>query len=683
MNPSSAQAAVIVDELIQGGVTDVVLCPGSRSAPLAFALHAADAAGRIRLHVRVDERGAGFLALGLGRASERAAAVVTTSGTAVANLHPAVLEAHHGGVPLLVLSADRPPRLRDVGANQVIDQLRVFGDGTLRYQHDLAVAARVTGQNGYWRGQVCRALAGANGVTGGRPGPAQLNVPFDVPLVPDDDGSGYDAVLGGAVLGGAAPDDWPESLAGRGGPWTAVVGAPSVPAASAAGPAPRRTSGGGPQAASIARTAAPDPADSSSGDRGRPRADPAAGMTQAPRRSGQRVGAVPFPSPGERCLVIADLTHPWASAVAAAGVPVIGEAGGLAGERVLAAGMHLLADAEFLARHRPDRVIVLGRPTLFRAVTALLARGDIVIDVVDNPAAYADLAGTVRLVSPWFQAPRVIDDGPVAVSPQAGPAAVDDDPDAASGVARAGDGDAWAGAWRAADEAARAAIDDLLDDGVLSGPLLARTVAAALPDGATLFVGSSQSPRDLARFARPRDGVRVLANRGVAGIDGSLSTAVGIALAQGSATAGPSSLSAPAGAVSGAPHPVYALLGDLAFLHDVTALAIGPHEPRPDLTVVVANNDGGGIFAALEQGDARFGRAFERVFGTPTGTQLAQLAEAFGVEHVLATTVEEVADEVAGPPRGIRVVEVPTSRTGLREFDAAVTAAVRAALVDL
>src|ERR687897_1352512 len=127
VNPSTAHAQVIVDELVRSGVTDAVLCPGSRSAPLAFALHVADAAGRLRLHVRIDERTAGFLALGLALRSGRPVPVGTTWGTAVANLHPAVLEASHAGVPLLLLTADRPPELRGVGANQTIDQLGLFG----------------------------------------------------------------------------------------------------------------------------------------------------------------------------------------------------------------------------------------------------------------------------------------------------------------------------------------------------------------------------------------------------------------------------------------------------------------------------------------------------------------------------------------------------------------------------
>ena len=127
MNPSTALAHVLVDELVRGGVREAVLSPGSRSAPLAFALHDADRAGRLRLHVRIDERSAGFLALGLAKASGRPVPVVTTSGTATANLHPAVLEAAHAGVPLLVLTADRPPELRGTGANQTIDQLGLYG----------------------------------------------------------------------------------------------------------------------------------------------------------------------------------------------------------------------------------------------------------------------------------------------------------------------------------------------------------------------------------------------------------------------------------------------------------------------------------------------------------------------------------------------------------------------------
>jgi 2-succinyl-5-enolpyruvyl-6-hydroxy-3-cyclohexene-1-carboxylate synthase len=557
VNPSTAQATVLVDELIAGGVTEAVLCPGSRNAPLSMALHAADGAGRIRLHVRVDERTAGFLALGLARGSGRPAAVATTSGTAVANLHPAVLEAWHGGVPMVVLSADRPPELRDVGANQVIDQRSVFGGG-VRFFHDFGLARSTAGQNGYWRSMVCRALVAARGSASGRPGPVQLNIPLSEPLLPDGD------------------EVWPESLAGRGGPWTRVE------------------------------------------------AVPAPGW-----EAGQ---AIPAPEAGERCLFVAEFGHPWAAQIAAHGFPVVAEAGGLGGSSVLSCGVHLLGDKDFRRRHRPDRVVVLGRPTLFRAITSLLADPAVRVDVVAPTVDYPDPSGRAGAVAAWL--------APLAEPADSG----------------------WAEAWRTADRKASAAVADALRDrDVATSPVLARTLTAALPRAATLVVASSQPPRDLGMFAQARDGVRVVANRGVAGIDGLVSTSIGVALTTGAV-------------------PTYALLGDLALLHDVTGLAIGPHEPRPDLTIVVANNDGGGIFGPLESGEPLHANAFERVFGTPTGAGLAPIVDGFGVEHLLAVTADELVDAVAEPPSGVRVVEVPVTRTDLRELLAGIRSAVGGAL---
>ena len=183
MNPSTALATVLVDEMVRGGVREAVLCPGSRSAPLAYALQEADAAGRLRLHVRVDERSAGFLALGLAKLTRRPVPVVTTSGTAVANLHPAVLEASHAGVPLLVLTADRPQELRGTGANQTTDQGGFFG-AAVRWSHELAAPERRAGQNGSWRSVVARACVAARGDLTGEAGPVHVNVPLREPLVP-------------------------------------------------------------------------------------------------------------------------------------------------------------------------------------------------------------------------------------------------------------------------------------------------------------------------------------------------------------------------------------------------------------------------------------------------------------------------------------------------------------------
>ena len=185
VTPSSALATVLVDELARNGVREVVLCPGSRSAPLAYAVLAAERSGGLRLHVRVDERSAGFLALGLARGSGNPVAVVTTSGTAVANLHPAVLEAHHAGVPLVVVSADRPHELRGTGANQTTEQPGLFGSA-IRYAADLPAPLARPGLTPFWRSTVCRALAAATGSTGGLPGPVHLNVCLREPLAPDE-----------------------------------------------------------------------------------------------------------------------------------------------------------------------------------------------------------------------------------------------------------------------------------------------------------------------------------------------------------------------------------------------------------------------------------------------------------------------------------------------------------------
>lgn len=558
VNPSTALARVLIDELISCGVTDVVLAPGSRNAPLSIALHDADATDRLRLHVRIDERTAGFLALGLARGSGRPTAVVTTSGTAVANLHPAVLEASHGGVPLIVLSADRPPWLRDVGANQTVDQRGLFGPA-LRMFHEFAVPRRSAGQQAGWRAMLCRAVAIASGA-GGFPGPVQLNVALADPLLPDNQPA--DQQL----------DGWPESLAGRAGPWTTVIGS-----------------------------------------------DDTLGPTVAPTADGERV------------LFVSDVTHPWSAAIADAGQLVIAEAGGAAGSAVLSAGLHLLGIAEFMDAVTPERVIVLGRPTLFRQVQQLLSDHRVVVDVIAHPAGYADPTGSARVVAPGWPDLRELPD------------------------------QAWAAQWRDADRRAAAAVQATLAElDINASPRLARDLVAALPSRATLVLGSSQSPRDVALTAAARDGVRVIANRGVAGIDGTISTAVGVALTADNG-------------------PTVALIGDLTFLHDTSGLLIGPHEPRPDLAIVVSNNDGGAIFGTLESGRPQHAAAFERVFGTPHGVLLAGLTESFGAEHILVSTADELPDALADPG-GIRVVEVPTSRTELPATLGRFEAAVRAAL---
>jgi 2-succinyl-5-enolpyruvyl-6-hydroxy-3-cyclohexene-1-carboxylate synthase len=560
MSPATAFARVLVDELVRGGVTDAVLAPGSRSAPVALALAAAERAGRLRLHVRIDERTAAFLALGLAKASGRPVPVLTTSGTAAAHLHAAVLEADASGVPLLALTADRPPELRATGANQTIDQAGLYG-GAVRWAADVGVpeAGREPEQNRYWRSLVAKALLTARGALSADPGPVHLNLALREPLLPD----GEDTALTGPWAGRPA-----------GAPWTAA-GATTNPTSRASGWAERTlvVIGDGP---------------------------PFWG-----RIAGEHAGALGWP-------VVAE--------------PSSGGWSGLRG------GALLLGVPDWLDAHRPDRVVVVGRPTLSRPVSALLADARVEVETTTVRPRWPDAGRSTAAVGLGF------DGGP------------------AEGYSISY---AWAREW--ADAAARvgAAVDDVLDAAPeLTAARLARDVVAALPPGSLLVLGSSTPVRDVDRLAVPRGDLTLLANRGVAGIDGTISTAVGAASIHGG--------------------PAFALMGDLTFLHDLTGLLLGEGEPAPDLTVVVPDNDGGGIFAQLEPGEERHAGDYRRVFGTPHGRDLVRVAQALG----WAATCVESATELPGALAlgGPRVVVVRTDQRAEARLASRLREAAAAAL---
>ena len=565
MNPSQALATVLVDELVRGGVRDVVLCPGSRSAPLAYALLAADRAERLRLHVRVDERSAGFLALGLAMGSRSPVVVVTTSGTAVANLHPAVLEAHHAGLPLVVFSADRPHELRGTGANQTTAQPGIFGAST-RWSADLPAPVVRPGLPPFWRSTVCRALAAATGATGGEPGPVHVNVSLREPLAPDS----------------SAPE-WPDSLEGRpdARPW--VVAPP-----------------GGTEDGSGARA----------GSRSAPTLPDA-------ERTLVLVGRTRDPHLGEAAVA-------WA---AERGHPVVAEPFGRRSVRAAALphGPLVLNATDWLDAHEPERVVVVGRVTLSRAVGALLRRPGVRVEVVSEGAQWPDPSHVAAAVHP----------ASVVALATAGDPAVRGE---------------WAEQWQAAGCALTKAVA-AQQFPWSTGLAVADVVATGLPTDALLVVGSSNPVRDLDLAAAGPVAGEVLANRGLAGIDGVVSTAVGAALAQPG-------------------RPAYALLGDLTLLHDANGLLVGPEEPVPDLTLVVVNDDGGGIFTTLEHGAPERAADFERVFGTPTGTDLEALCGAHGIRHTLAPTRTAFTDAFEERPDGLHVVEVRVDRATHRKAHA-------------
>ena len=534
VNPSTAGARVVVDELVRCGVTDLVLAPGSRSAPLAIAAAEAEQRGDLVLHVRPDERSAGYVAIGLAKVTGIPAAVITTSGTAAANLLPAMVEADEAGVPMLALTADRPPALRGVGANQAIDQVRIFGTSA-RLAVDMAVPARELGAVRVWRSTIARAVATATDP--GNPGPVHVNIPYTEPLVPDGD------------------DEWVEPLDGRpnGRPWTADA---------------RITAG------------VSNPFD-----------DILSEIVDIPSVPARGLVIVGDHDDADAIELIDDLADTM-------GWPVISEPSGNATgcATALAHGALLAGDADFVSAHQPELVVTIGRVGLSRAIARLIASAPLHI-AIDIRAQWSDPARSADVVLAAVPLP---------------PGAAEAD-------------EAWLEAWESADVLAAAAIETALatTDALFTGMHVARTAAACVPDGGLLFVGPSWPVRHVYLFAATEpEGAIVLGNRGTSGIDGCISSAWGAAVAVQRAGGG----------------PAVALVGDLTFLYDSNGLLVPEDEPRPDLVIVVADNNGGGIFSQLEQGTDDHAHVFERVFGTPLSTDIAALAESLGVSSAVVDT---------------------------------------------
>ena len=553
-------ALTLVDELARSGVTDACLAPGSRSAPMALAL--AEHPG-MAVHVHLDERSAAFFALGAAKRSGRPVVVLCTSGTAAANLHPAVLEADHARTPLLVLTADRPPELRGTGANQATDQLKLYGQA-VRWFCEVGVPGDDPAAGRYWRSLASRALAEA---TGPPAGPVHLNLAFADPLVP-------------LALPGPAAGGWPR-LGG-------------APAPGRPGRAPWTAAPAGLRAAA-------------SGD--------VAALAEAVRANPRGVLVAGWGS---------DLDPDAVDAFAAAsGWPVLADplSGSRRGPAAVSTYDGLVRAPRFAAAHRPTLAVRAGAAPTSKALTAWLDEsvGQVVVDpaggwldpartatlrlTADPSALLAATAALLGVHGPTPAAPPVPPTGPAPGSGASPPSP-------------------WLRAWLEAERAAREAIDGLLDE--WAEPFegrVARDLVGWLPAGATLVVGSSMPVRDVDAFARPREGLRFVANRGLSGIDGLVATALGVAAASD--------------------EPVAALCGDLALLHDASSLLGAAGRPR-GAVLVVCDNDGGGIFSFLPQAELP-GDLFEPLFGTPHGLDLTALAAA---ARVPARVVEKAADLV-------------------------------------
>lgn len=536
-SPASDFAVAFLAELIRRGVREVVVCPGSRSQALALAAAEFERAGLLRLQVRIDERSAGFLALGLARESGRPVVVVTTSGTAVANLHPAVLEASHSGVPLIVVTADRPAELLGIGANQTTVQAGIFGTA-VREAWDVAAPTSSAG-----------AVDLAAEVVSNLAGPVHVNLALREPL---------SAVV---PLPEVVPGEW----------------MPPPPGSDVATLEP------GPLTVVVAGTGA-----------------------------------------GERAEEIARQL----------GAPLLAEvtSGARFGPNLVPAYRTLLAEPGF--GDRIERVVVFGHPTLSREIPAFLESGHVEAIVVRGPERDAYNPG---------RSAHIVDGLTVTGDPH---------PDAR----------AWVGPWVAASRTLLA-VDDVpaasLGDDRVERAEFARAQLARLREPVTrrmlaeavwantwphdrLVLGASRLIRTLDRVAVGKK-IPVVANRGLAGIDGTIATATGVALA------------------STADGVTRVLLGDLALLHDAGSLAPTPGEPQPRMQVIVGNDGGGTIFDALEVAGTADAELFDRVLYTPHAVDIAALAAAYGWEYRRAATRAELDDALTAS--GDRVlIEVPLAR---------------------
>lgn len=517
--PTQLFAATFVDELARSGLRHACVAPGSRSAALAMAL--ARHPG-IRLWMHVDERSASFFALGIAKATDAPVALLCTSGTAAAEFHPAVIEAHHSLTPLLVLTADRPPELREVGANQAIDQSRLYGPA-VRWFFDPGLPDADPAGPRRWRRLAARALAEAAGPPAG---PVHLNLPFREPLTP----------------------------------------APGQP----------------PRAA---------PAEAEPLRAGRGRQQPSADMLE-------RVSAAL--ANAERAVVVAGemrdgerLRRPLDALLSKLDAPLLAEPSSQLRRRsalgLVDAYDAMLRDPAFAHGHAPDLVLRLGAPPTSKALNQFLARYRPRVIVVDADGGWRDpdlVAGDVLRCDPA----ALIDQAAERLPTTAG---------------------AWQREWRDAGSTAAAALERRLYRTPMHEGHVVRALARELPERATVFVGSSMAIRDVDTFWPPAaPGLRFLGNRGASGIDGLVSTGLGVAAAGRDDAA------------------VVLLLGDLSLYHDMNGLwSIGRHGLKS--VIVVLDNNGGGIFDFLPQ--AQHPDVFEEVFATPLGLRLEDVARLYGL----------------------------------------------------
>lgn len=517
---STANARAIVQSCLDSGVEHVVIAPGSRNAPLSWAFSQAEKMGLIKIHVRIDERDAGFLALGIAKVTKKPVPVVVTSGSAVANLLPAIVEAFHSAIPVIVLSADRPASSRGISAPQTINQFGIFGT-FVKSQIDIASHAIDIKE-------VCEGISSS---VSGRPGPVQINIQFELPLMPD-----------------VADLDW-------------------IPSAASLKPVPNLE------------------------------CEPK--QIQVPSRG---VFVIGDNSDADSVSQISELSKQI-------GWPIIWEptANAHSFDNSISHGVVLLQAG---ITPNVEVVVTFGTVGLSRAILGLLKNAPLHL-AIQSPTSGPDLP------NPVASAKEIFDCVPKLQTE------IDAE---------------WLSQWQSLDSKAATEISDALAPDTLTGPSAAQLVWNTCGDNDQLFVAASWPVRHLEAYAAKRNGLHVFGNRGANGIDGLISTAIGVGI--------------------GADKRTVLLMGDIAFLHDLGGLNLADGQTQPNLTIVVLDNNGSGIFSQLEQGADVYQEHYEKVFGTPHGKDLWVISESLGIpaKQVTKKTELKFAMESFDKLPGVKVI---------------------------
>jgi len=597
-NTNTLWSSILVETLQRLGLTTAVICPGSRSAPLTIAFAQNNQIETIPI---LDERSASFFALGIAKKSGVPTALICTSGTAAANFYPAIIEAHESRIPLLIFTADRPPELRDCHAGQAIDQVKIYGNYP-NWQAELAIPSAELGMLGYLRQTIVYAIERSTFPT---PGPVHLNIPLRDPLVP-------------------VPDPAIESLETQFNPEEFFAGLePIIIGETSTPPSPPLLRGG----------------------------ERSAFRQWQESEKGIIIVGVAQPQDAEKyCSAIAQISQLLNWPVLAEGLSPLRNYAQL-NPHLISTYDLILRNRELAEKLRPEIAIQIGDLPTSKELRNWLDKTQPKRYIIDPSHHNFDplhgktthlrtspenLATILTLVPPLLKGGLGGDRTSAANSSPVPPLTK-----GGLGGGQTSPSNEYLQLWRNTETKVRQTIDQKISEiNNIIEPKVSWLLSQTLPPKTPIFISNSMPVRDVEFFWKPNNlEIKPFVNRGANGIDGTLSTALGVAHRNQSSIM---------------------LTGDLALLHDTNGFLI-TNKFVGHLTIVLINNNGGGIFEMLPV--VKFDPPFEEFFATPQDINFAHLCATYGVEHEIIDDWEQLKEKLlALPNNGIRVLELPTNR---------------------